>query len=327
MKNSNSNRVLSTVNSLILLGITAVFGILYVAEKAEYSAYKNHVQDQSEYFKNEHSSFMHDLNKSVMSISDESTFEKTSNDYDFPHESAKQIEQINQHFLKIDQSIKEKDIQNGKLLLSIESLERELQKKRYSIGSYLEEIQLAQVQIENLQDKNQELKTEVQQLHVENENIQFDLEAKNAEIEWYYQFFKDTEKLTLEQQKTINDLKEEIATAFFIVDEHAKLKQSGIVDGQHPLTLWSNYQVKNGIQKDDLHKINKFTYRTIPVFSKKAKLITKHHPDSYQWVTSKVGVEYLYITNPSLFWQGSNFLVISTKDPIQEQSNEIGLNK
>jgi hypothetical protein len=67
--------------------------------------------------------------------------------------------------------------------------------------------------------------------------------------------------------------------------------------------------VKTGkFRKADLRNI-----RTIDINSEKAKLITTHVRDSYEWVRKDKVVTHLQIKDPEEFWKTSKFCVIEIK--------------
>jgi len=57
---------------------------------------------------------------------------------------------------------------------------------------------------------------------------------------------------------------------------------------------------------------DKRSLRTINLGSKKAKVLTNQPTDSYEIVQGANGMKLLKITNPSRFWNQSNFLIVKT---------------
>ena len=57
---------------------------------------------------------------------------------------------------------------------------------------------------------------------------------------------------------------------------------------------------------------DKRSLRTINLGSKKAKVMTNQPEDSYEIVEAANGMKVLKITNPTRFWNQSNFLIVKT---------------
>ena len=57
---------------------------------------------------------------------------------------------------------------------------------------------------------------------------------------------------------------------------------------------------------------DKRSLRTINLGSKKAKVMTNQPSDSYEIVEGANGMKILKITNPTRFWNQSNFLIVKT---------------
>lgn len=107
---------------------------------------------------------------------------------------------------------------------------------------------------------------------------------------------------TNEQQKVIETQDQKIKTAFYCFGTSKELKEQKILDkGELGANLNKDYFIKI----KDIHALTE-----IPLFAKKAKLITKHPDGSYDFVKEESGNLILKIKDPINFWSLGKYLVI-----------------
>ncbi len=102
------------------------------------------------------------------------------------------------------------------------------------------------------------------------------------------------------------NLENEINTCFYVVAPKSDLKQHNIIE--------SGFLKKTKLMKGDFDKgffviSDKRSLRSIPLWSKKVRILTTHPAASYE-LTESDGGKFLHILDPGRFWDMSNYLVI-----------------
>jgi hypothetical protein len=93
-------------------------------------------------------------------------------------------------------------------------------------------------------------------------------------------------------------------TAYFRVATKKTLEEEGILDKKGKFIPSPNPMY----QKVDITTLNE-----IPVYAKKADMLSNHPVNSYEWVGEKKQVEKLIIKDPQAFWSVQKYLVIQVK--------------
>lgn len=122
---------------------------------------------------------------------------------------------------------------------------------------------------------------------------------------------RDSNALLL-RQKDIADRRlagatERLYTAWYVFGTNKELKAQGIIA---PNGTASKTLLKGDFNKDYFVRIDTRKRVEIPLYSRRAKLLTTHPDDSYI-LEKHDGLYRLDITEPADFWSVSNYLVIS----------------
>lgn len=110
-------------------------------------------------------------------------------------------------------------------------------------------------------------------------------------------------------QQHAAQLNAELNTCYYIVGTNAELKSKNVVESGF---LRKTKVLPGEVETASFIRADKSTLTTIPLYSKKAKVMTNQAPSSYQITEDASGMKTLRITNPAQFWEKSNFLVIKT---------------
>lgn len=102
----------------------------------------------------------------------------------------------------------------------------------------------------------------------------------------------------------------ELNKVYYVFGNKAELKDHNIIEG-------GGFLRKTKIMESDFDQsyftvADRRNLLQIPLYSKKAKLLTKQPESSYQIVDDANGQKVLQITRPDEFWKLSNYLVIQT---------------
>lgn len=113
------------------------------------------------------------------------------------------------------------------------------------------------------------------------------------------------------QAKTIDDQTTQLHTAYYIVDNTKNLQKNKVIDRTGGLLgIGRTSKLSANVDNSKFSKIDYTKMNTIPVGSKKMKMITYHPADSYTLNKEKDNVVSISISNPDKFWSASKYLVV-----------------
>lgn len=222
------------------------------------------------------------------------------------------------------------DTQEGLLFVKNEDGTRATKKQIMArIKSYKELLERQRQQLAEMEQQQKSDKKGIRELNVIIGRLRqeiYDKEQKIAELERDL----NTSRKNIEELQTIvvqtkqiasttaeeRDALQEIATAqdeiinqgFFMVGTKRELKDLGVVKGV--------FRTKTDYANLDQSKFTKIDIREfteISVNGKSAKLVTEKPANSYVLVENGDGTCTLKITDPTAFWQSSQFLIIQVK--------------
>lgn len=195
------------------------------------------------------------------------------------------------------------------------------------ISRLKEKIQQRKEQLYNLEAKlrnstinNKELKETIEALRIqidsqieEIESLRQKLTAANEQIEVLNNAV-DSLNTTVSAVKSERDaaqeasinLENELNTCYYVVASKSDLKSHNIIE--------SGFLRKTKLMKGDFDKgffviSDKRMLTTLPLNTKKAKILTNHPEASYE-VIEEDGQKVIKITNPEQFWSLTNYLVV-----------------
>ena len=112
-----------------------------------------------------------------------------------------------------------------------------------------------------------------------------------------------------EAEKRSADLANELNTCYYVVGSNKELKEHSILEKKflsHTKVLEGNFD------RSYFTRADKRTLREIETFSERAKILTKQPVNSYR-IEERNGSKVIVITNSTLFWEKSDYLVIEVK--------------
>lgn len=199
------------------------------------------------------------------------------------------IQQNKAKIADLEQQLAESGSRSKQLNATITRLKNELNEKDTYINNLRADLEASQIQVATLTEQVNDLHQNVQDL---NANIE-DLNAFNAE-----------------QQATIRQQDSELNTVYYIAAPIETLVMEGLAEQGG---LFSKDKVTNVIDKDVMFAVDKRDFRTLPLNSRKATILTNHPESSYRLTKDDEKNLSLEIINPEAFWNISNYLIISIK--------------
>ncbi len=186
-----------------------------------------------------------------------------------------------QRLADLEKRLKQSTNYNESMQKSIATLKAQLEDQQKTINSLTDQLAAAHIQIKNLNQS-------VDSLNTVNKAVVKEKEAAQEE----------SKHLTNE----VNNLN----ACYYVVGSKKELKENKIIE--------TGFLRKTKILQGDYEmsyftKADRRTLNEVPLHSNKAELMTSHPKDSYQ-IVDHGNVKTLHITNPSRFWEKSNFLVV-----------------
>lgn len=215
-------------------------------------------------------------------------------------ETASRKEQIRNDMMALQQALQERrerldnlekrlkasGNENSNLTKTIQSLRAQIADQETEIATLTNQLAEANIKIEQLGTQVTTLNKSVDSL-----NTNLDTEKKSREL------------AELETQKAQNELNE----CFYAIGSKSELKKQKILETGF---LRKTKLLKGQFNNDYFTLGDKRTLTTIPLHSKKAKVLTGQPENTYEIYTDSNGQKILRITNPTKFWQMTNYLVV-----------------
>jgi chromosome segregation ATPase len=103
---------------------------------------------------------------------------------------------------------------------------------------------------------------------------------------------------------TIDEKQAQLNTAYFRVAPKKTLESEGIVNKKGKFIPSPNPMFQ---------KVDITTFDEVPIYAKKAEILSSHPSNSYEWIEEDRQVEKLIIKDPQAFWSVQKYLVIQVK--------------
>lgn len=196
------------------------------------------------------------------------------------HLVAETLKNNREQIAKLEKQLKGSQYQSSEMKKTLARLTAELETKTAMITTLQEELAKRDIRIQELDDAVSELSGRVNNLTQE----------------------------TVKQDETLKSQDKEINSVWYVYGTKEELKKQKIVSGGG---LFKATEVLKGdfnkdyFIKDDLRKL-----KEIPLYAKKAKLLSNQPAGSYELKKDESGNITLMITNPQDFWSLSKYLVI-----------------
>lgn len=166
--------------------------------------------------------------------------------------------------------------------------------------------------------KNRDLQKLIENLNKQIEENRIEIEALNQELDRLNIQIKDltTELASVkedneEKDATISQQTNKLQQAFYAVGTSKELLEHKIITKEGGIAgIGKNTKLDDNFDKTYFTEINSSSFNQVELLAKKAKLVTSHPKESYEFVNNGDKVEALKITNAEAFWSVSKYLVI-----------------
>lgn len=203
--------------------------------------------------------------------------------------------------IKNDMALLQQALQNRRERLA--ELESRLSKSTANNQTLRKTIENLKASLSEQSGTIENLRRDLASAHIEIERLDSTVSSLNAAVDT----ISAAKAVTDEQlANTTNELNK----VYYVFGTKSELKEHNIIEG-------GGFLRKTKIMESDFDQSyfttadrRELTY--IPLYAKKAKIMTKQPDSSYELVDDSNGQKVLKITNPDDFWKLSNYLVIQT---------------
>jgi len=189
-----------------------------------------------------------------------------------------------------------------------------LDQNKKRIAGLNKKLKKSGLQISGLNDKIKMLANAIDQRDKNMNELKDQLQQKNFQISQLNEKVGEMDSIVDTQDKIISNKQAELNKGYIASGNYKELNEKGIVNKEGGfLLLGQNVTLSDNIDPKDFKKIDITQTTTVPVHSKKAKLITTHPEGSYEWVSDSGQIAYMVIDYPEKFWSVSKYAVVETK--------------
>lgn len=179
-------------------------------------------------------------------------------------------------------------------------LNRKLKKSGGRVKELEKMIAHLNAQITEKDAEIENLKTSLEKMHIQ-------VTAMEAKIDTLLAESDEKSKEIDSKSKEIDQKTEELNTAFYAYGKEKELvNQNVLAKGGF---MSKSQKLADNFNKDYFTKINIQKVKAIPLFSKKARVVTAHPSSSYK-ITGQNKADSLIITNSTEFWGTTKYCVI-----------------
>jgi len=163
--------------------------------------------------------------------------------------------------------------------------------------------------IENLTKTVGEKDVEIASLKKDLEKLNFDVASLNKKIET---ITAENDATIKEKNAAIDAQTVAINTGFYAFGTKKELDENNVIEKEGGvLGMGKTLKMKKDFNRDYFMKIDIREFTSLPLNTKKAKLVSFHPEGSYHFaLTDKKTVESLVIDKPEDFWKASKYLLI-----------------
>jgi hypothetical protein len=218
-----------------------------------------------------------------------------------------------EHIISINSSNNElsKD-RRQQVLDDIQYINTLLEQNKQKIASLNAQLKKSGGTIKALQNKIAELEASVKQSENEISDLKSILVNKNFEIEQLNTQNSDLKNTIVQKDEKINQQTYEMNKAYFACGTYKQLKAKGLLTKKGGfIGLGKTKSLPGSFSDSSFVQIDITKTKSIPVNSKKARLISEHPANSYQFIRDKDNkIESITIKDPALFWKISKYAVV-----------------
>ncbi|MCB2195686.1 MAG: hypothetical protein KQH79_07485 [Bacteroidetes bacterium] len=224
--------------------------------------------------------------------------------------------------LKFDSSDPEmtKDVRK-RVINELKQINTLLKDNKAKIASLNQKLKKSGVQIAALKKKVIQLEDAVEQRDRSIADLKVDLLENNFKLQDLnqvvdsldYELIKRNEEIVKKDQE-IKEQRTQLTRGYYALGNQKELKEKGLMkkEGGFLGLLGKSKTVSPSLSEDQFNTINIDQTNRIAINSKKAKIISDHPRNSFEFVSNDSLIAYIEIKNPDEFWKITKYAVIET---------------
>jgi DNA repair exonuclease SbcCD ATPase subunit len=199
------------------------------------------------------------------------------------------------------------------ILSQVESLDQLLSSNQNQLNDLYKRMRDSKLNTEQLESKIKEMQETIAQREAYIDKLVKMLEDKDIKIDQILARVDSMRVTNIGLTEEVIKMDEEMHQVYYVVGEAKELKEKGIT------TKEGGLMGLGGSKKLDVSKLDISLFKmvderdltSIPLFSKKAKLVTNHPESSYSFKLDAAGqTESIEITDRKRFWMATDYLVV-----------------
>lgn len=199
----------------------------------------------------------------------------------------------------------------------VENLDKLLASKQQQLDDLYKRMKESKLRNDEMETMIESMKETLASRETQINELMSMLADKDVKIDAILNRVDSMRVVNIELTEEVIKMDEEMHSVYYVVGEAKELKEKGITSKEGGI-LGIGASKKLDVSKLDLTNFTESDQRdlvTIPLYSKKAKLITNHPESSYELITDSEGqVESLNIKDRKHFWTASDFLVVEVSN-------------
>ncbi len=211
----------------------------------------------------------------------------------------------------------EKFSKKEEILRTIRDINSLLEQNKEKIKKLNGQLASLRSQRSKMKKENEELKQFIAQKEEEMVGLQSLMADQTTTINYLNQIVSDLKLANNTVTETNRKMDTQLHKAYFAMGSYKELKEHNVVEKNGGLLgLGATKEMKDDFDQQYFTEIDIRQVKTIPVGSKKAKLVTNHPVGSYEWDKGEDGkgnTEALTIKDPEKFWAASKYLVVEVR--------------
>lgn len=204
--------------------------------------------------------------------------------------------------------------QRARIMRDIQLMNSLMQESRDKVAELTRKLDKSKVESGSLRKKLKALDVELASRDSAIIQMKEELLAKDFKIEEVNQRLTVFELEMAKREATIEQLGNEMHTAWYAVGSSKELEDNGVVTRSGGvLGVGRTSALNDAVASNNLRSIDTRSTDRIPLEGKKVELVTEHPAGSYEIVREADELAYLKIKDPDAFWRLSHYLVAEVR--------------
>lgn len=204
--------------------------------------------------------------------------------------------------------------QRQRIMRDIQLMNSLMQESRDRVAELTARLDKSKVESGSLRKKLKALDAELATRDSAITLMKDELLAKDFKIEEVNQKLTAFELEMAKREATIEQLGNELHTAYYAVGSGKELEEKGVVTRSGGvLGIGRTSALNEAVASNSFSSVDTRNTDRIPLDGKKVELVTEHPTGSYEIVKEQDELAYLKIKDPDAFWRLSHYLVAEVK--------------